>query len=578
MAGGGVHRRSAWSRVAGAALLVLAGCSTGDSVISPRATDAPCVGGASLQLAPLGVANLDCASGTTATLAGGGATYLVAALLAGGEVSADPVTYTIAVPSDAVSALLPVAATVAPTTPRGPRTGRGRAAAAFDAALRARGEELARGGRETIAPVAPGVAAPGLRPAGAAAPLASDSPALGSLRTFQVLSNLTSNRYTPITARLAYAGSNVLLYVDQAAPPGGFTDVDLEGFGRYYDEVLYPLDVSTFGPPSDIDGNGRLVMLLTPVVNALVTAAQCAREGYVGGFFNPVDLSGGAGTNRGEVFYAIVPDPTGSVSCEHGVAATRALLGTTFLHELQHLISYSQHVLLHRGKANAGWLDEGLSLVAEELGSIYYEAKYPAPLGRSSPGQLLPDSALPFLENVIPSSYGYLGETDTVSLTTHSDDDPGVGWRGGDWLLLRWLGDHKGGVSFFRAVGQSALTGIADTEAAAGESFPTLFGDFALALYTDSLPGIARSAIPLRNTFVTRALRPTLAAAGASAYPLEPAALTGAATGTLVSGAVALYRIHSTTTSATLTLRFSTPAGAPLPAARHPRLSIMRLP
>ncbi len=38
--------------------------------------------------------------------------------------------------------------------------------------------------------------------------------------------------------------------------------------------------------------------------------------------------------------------------------------------------------------------------------------------------------------------------------------------------------------------------GVADIEQATGRPFPALFADFGLALYTDSLPGLARTAAP----------------------------------------------------------------------------------
>ena len=57
----------------------------------------------------------------------------------------------------------------------------------------------------------------------------------------------------------------------------------------------------------------------------------------------------------------------------------------TFLHELQHLISFSQHVVVHHSNPEYGWLDEGLSIVAEELGSLYYEQKCPGTACRTRP-------------------------------------------------------------------------------------------------------------------------------------------------------------------------------------------------
>ncbi|HEX9108572.1 MAG TPA: hypothetical protein VF832_15115 [Longimicrobiales bacterium] len=510
------------------------------------------------------------------SLAGAGASYLVAVELASGDGSADPVAYTVSVPATSVSDVVPTVAS-SPVLARaalvtGAAAASGAAPRAFDAVLRARGQQLAPGAARLAAALSSGSGAATRASASAAAP------ELGSARDFEVLATTDSHeRYAPVSARLAYAGTNLLLYVDQAAPAGGFSAGDLAELGRYYDEVMYPLDVANFGTPSDIDQNGRLVMLLTPVVNAMVTKQTCSTQGYIGGFFNPNDLSSSASTsNRGEVFYALVPDPAGTRSCVHTVADTRALLAGTFLHETQHLISYSQHVLVNHGSAEAGWLDEGLSLVAEELGSIFYEGKYPGSTGRSLPGQLLPDSAQPFMANVLAASYVYLARPDTTSLTTHSDGDAGLDWRGGDWLLLRWLGDQLGGPAFYQALERTSASGIAAIEAAAHQRFTALFGDFALALFTDSLPGLPRGAVPARNTFAARGLR-ALYAGYRDGFPLAPRPLTGSSNGTLAPGSLALYRIYTTTSAASVTLRFSTPAGAPLPAGLKPQVAVFRM-
>ena len=110
------------------------------------------------------------------------------------------------------------------------------------------------------------------------------------------------------------------------------------------------------------------------------------------------------------------------------------------------------------------------------------------------------------MSGFLSDSYVYLLRPDTTTVTLHSDSDDGLAWRGGDWALVHWLGDLKG-KSLFTALDQSRNTGIANIAAAAGEPFANLFGDFSLALWTDSIPGIPRSAIPARNRFQSRNLR-----------------------------------------------------------------------
>src|SRR4029079_4459971 len=149
-------------------------------------------------------------------------------------------------------------------------------------------------------------------------------------------------------------------------------------------------------------------------------------------------------SNQGEVFYSIAPDPTGKVSCAHSVEDVDFSVSATFLHELQHLIYFSQHVVRGSGQEGASWLDEGLSIAAEELGSLHYEGECPPPACRTSPDQLFPDSSQAFIQGLFWDSYQYALVPDTASITLHDDSEFGTSWRGGTWLLVRWLADQFG--------------------------------------------------------------------------------------------------------------------------------------
>jgi hypothetical protein len=265
-----------------------------------------------------------------------------------------------------------------------------------------------------------------------------------------------------------------------------------------------------------------------------------------------------------------------------------ASVPATFLHELQHLISFSQHVVVQGGQPEEGWLDEGLSIRGEELGSEYFEAKFPPPTGRASPAQLFPDSSQGFVNGFLPDSYSYLLRPDTAAVTLHSDSDDGFAWRGSDWLLLHWLGDLKG-KSIFTTLERTKNTGVANIAAAAGEPFASLFGDFSLALWTDSLPGIPRSSIPARDRFQSRNLRqiyqrlfdtspgnPSVP----RAYPVNPATLTSTTpvSASMVPGTMAFYILDLTASTPDVSIQFATPAGAAFASNLHAQVSVYRLP
>ncbi|MEO7086607.1 MAG: hypothetical protein ABI442_12760 [Gemmatimonadaceae bacterium] len=582
-------------------LATLAACASPDAATSPTTTSTtngvPCSVSGVLSLTVAQTARVDCSNGgTTVSLAGNGASYLVVAQFAASLVPDVFVPYqlragqgasaSVALPSSGVSALRARSSGAASWLAALPKTTPGAAQRAFSAALRARARQKLTSGAWQSAPRA---AAASMAARATKASFAT-VPSLGTMRQFRVLANSSGTSFATVGATLAYAGSSVLVYIDTLGAGNGFTAAQIQSFGALFDGTLYPLDTAAFGPTSDVDGNGHVIMLMSPAVNRLTSTVQCQTQGFVAGFFDEEDLSGGASdpnSNNGEVFYSIVPDPSGVFSCSHTVADLGQSVPATFLHELQHLISYSQHVVIHGGSPEYGWLDEGMSIVAEELGSAYYEQKCPGTACRTSPTQIFPDSAQGFVSDFLYDSYEYALLPDTASVTLHSDSDDGFSWRGGDWLLIRWLGDQLGS-GVFKKMDQSTLTGVANIEAASGQAFPALFANFGLSLYTDSLPGLPRTTAPAVDRFVSRNVRQLWArlfatSGGASDIPLaSPVQLypitADTSTSVMYPGTMSFFRLDTSTGAASVTVQFSGPGGAALPSTAKPQLAIFRLP
>lgn len=572
-----------------------AACSSHDAT-SPKPTISfsknPCSASGTLQLAVAQSTVVDCSNGgTTVTLAAGGASYLVVAQLPVDLVPNALIPYHVSSDGGASASRVPVNASGSllraggsPTMQSGdlavPRP-RARQLA-FDGTLRARARKSLSTGRWSIAKsVARG-------PSPFTSSSTNTAPAVGSMRTFRVLADSTGSKFTTVQARVAYAGSDVLIYIDTLAPAAGFTNTQLQAFGQLFDQTLYPIDTTAFGPPTDVDGNGHVIMLMTPVVNALSPASTCQTQGFVAGFFDEDDLGapGDPNSNNGEIFYSIVPDPNGTVSCAHNADDVGFDVPATFMHELQHLISFSQHVVVHNGQPEYGWLDEGLSIVAEELGSLYYENKFPPPTGRTNSSQIFPDSSQGFVSSFLYDSYQYALLPDTASVTLHSDSDDGFSWRGGDWLLMRWLGDQIG-TAIYKKLDQSSQTGIANIQSASGQTFPVLFGNFGISLVSDSLPGLPRSTASAVNRFLTRNVRQLWyrlfqTSAGPDVPTGNPLQLfpisTDTSTAVMNPGTGSYFRLDTPASSATVTIQFSGPGGTPLAAALKPQLAIFRLP
>ncbi|MHB8838196.1 MAG: hypothetical protein ACYC7F_04515, partial [Gemmatimonadaceae bacterium] len=332
---------------------------------------------------------------------------------------------------------------------------------------------------------------------------------VGSTRNFKVITSLEGDKFTTVMGQLRWVGEHLGIYLDTAAS-NAYTNDEIDKLGRLFDNELHRTALEWFGPESDLDKNGKVLVFLTPRVNALVAANDCGQFGFVTGFFYGRDLLPSLpNSNAGEIFYAMVPDPVARYSCAHAKSDTQRLVSGTFIHEMQHMVSYFQHVVARGGESEEPWLNEGLSHMAEEMASKLFEARFPPPLGRSTPEQIFPDSAQAFITPQLLNAFVYLNSTASHSVTTYVGSGS-LEERGASWLFLRWLGDQKGDAIFRRLV-QTSLTGVANVEAHAGEPFATLFGDFSVALWADSLPDVPRSAVSSRYRFLSRNLRQLMA-------------------------------------------------------------------
>lgn len=332
---------------------------------------------------------------------------------------------------------------------------------------------------------------------------------VGSLRSFHVATTVSGDVFADAVGRLRYLGDHLGIYVDTVASTS-YSDADLQQLGAFFDTELYRTATQAFGPESDIDGNGRVLVFLTPRVNGMVAAADCGFKGFVTGYFTGRDLLPQmANSNGGEIFYALVPDAYGWYSCSHAPYDVKRMVASTFVHEMQHMISFFHHVVARGGEAEQAWLNEGLSHISEELVAKLFEARYPAPLGRATAEQMFPDSASPFIAQNLLDAYVYLNSSAAHSVTTFTGTGS-IEERGAAWLFLRWLGDQKG-EDVYRRLVQTSQTGIANVEARTGESFSALFGDFAAAIWMDSIPGVPRSAVNGRYRFSSRNLRSLMA-------------------------------------------------------------------
>lgn len=329
---------------------------------------------------------------------------------------------------------------------------------AWEARIREREERIAT---STLVRPGPGPHAADRRLAAA--------PSIGDRDTFSVLNK--DEEFSTVVAEVKHVGGHAVLYEDVDAPEPGLSDADFESFGDLFDDLIHPTDVGVFGEPSDIDGNGRIVVLFTPVVNEL-TDRDRADQGYVAGFFYGYDLTDGEDSNRAEIFYSLVPDPDAEFSAERSVDQVLRVVPSVLAHELQHMISFNQRRLQEGGGQDELWLSEALAHMAEDLVADTLFAR-----GDSARG-------LYFVIDNLFRAHRYMQDPSATALI----QDEGLGsleMRGAAWLVLKYVIGHHGGVDLLRRLTQTSRTGVANITAETGESWPDLFHRFAVALWAD---------------------------------------------------------------------------------------------
>ncbi len=401
-------------------------------------------------------------------------------------------------------------------------------------------------------------------------------PDLGDRRVFRVCSSVTcsaADDFARVTAEVRFVGERSVIYQDVEAPSNVLTTQDFQEIGALFDSDLYGVDTRAFGAESDVDGNGLIYILMSPVVNGLTPQEQC-EVAFITGFFFAIDIDpafqNDERSNKAEVFYSITPDPNGTVSCEHSEDRVRRLVPVTFIHEFQHMINYNQHVLLRNGSGEMVWLNEAMSHLAEELGALHFDA-----MGNE-------DLFSRFAIGDVFNAYQYLTDPGAFFLL-YTQGTGTLEERGSGWLFLRWLADQFGD-GVIRRLSETALTGAENVEAATGESLDRLLPQWLLANYVSDLPDFEA---PARLRYLSWRFRTTYESLNQQdpdtfdrPFPLVPTPFDGGTfllNGTLRSGSGDFVRVVQDAGQPGFTLEFTSPSGEDIDPDLAPRLNVIRL-
>ena len=166
-----------------------------------------------------------------------------------------------------------------------------------------------------------------------------------------------------VRAVVRLVGNSSIWLDDRDNPTETFTDSELASLDAFYSANVKGVHDDYFGGLSDVDGNGRFLVLMTKEVN---------REPNLGGWVWAGDLFPRAGcptSNQAEIFYGQVPDPRGVVGAEVSKQDLLDYYPQLMAHEVTHLIQANAGV--HLGAGGAGWKTswewEGGASLAEQL-------------------------------------------------------------------------------------------------------------------------------------------------------------------------------------------------------------------
>jgi hypothetical protein len=351
------------------------------------------------------------------------------------------------------------------------------------------------------------------------------------------------NNFFKTRAVVASVSNRAILAVDTlgGAPSFFFPKTILDSITQEFDNNTFVTDSSYFGNPTDIDGNGRIILLFTGRVNLLTPPAPPnSTGGFVGGFFFAGDYFPPTGlpnqscaeSNRAEIMYLLAPDPTGKFNNVRTASSVRQGTRGTIPHELEHMINAGNRYVNNANAFEDNWLDESLAHIAEEA------------VGRVSRGftdlQLLTmQDILPagnqaarddfnafFFQNFARLSY-WMARPDTSSGIS-SNSDANLSSSGADWAIGRFAADNysNGDVrGFTRRLTAGPSTGISNFTTVAGAPLDTLMAGWLVSMYADHLgvPGLNPAKYQYRS-YNFRNIMPPVAGSvlnNSGVYPLQ---------------------------------------------------------
>ena len=311
-----------------------------------------------------------------------------------------------------------------------------------------------------------------------------------------------------VEAVVRLVGDHTVWLEDVTNPAGTFTDAELAEMDELYSAHVKPVNDEYFGGLSDVDGNGRLLVLMTVEIN---------RRGY-GGEVNACDLyprSQCRDSNEAEIFYAYVPDPDGVAGRAFSKERVLRRYPSLLTHEVTHLVQAAASVFGEAPERPRKWPWEwegGAQMAQELVGHRLFGHSSGQDLGftewsAGQGGQVWYDwlgGLFEFFSGRRNSSAGrHRGAPEECSWLTYKNRDGNDGPC--DWDMIygvsnlvlrfamdRWGSQYPGGESaLLKRLTQSPYRGFASlVDVSPGWSVERILGEFYATLWLEGTAGL----------------------------------------------------------------------------------------
>lgn len=159
----------------------------------------------------------------------------------------------------------------------------------------------------------------------------------------QMINNGNTYGWFNIPAHLLKVSDNLAIYMQTKFFTSYKEDISAYALNKLAQEFdcYYTSMTNIYGTHSDIDANGKIIILLMDINKTKNSGSQTL------GYFNPNDMYG---NNKGEILYMDISNANNKTDNAIG----------TIIHEFQHLINYSYVMSGARNEMDS-WLNEALS-------------------------------------------------------------------------------------------------------------------------------------------------------------------------------------------------------------------------